>query len=216
MSSMLKRALLIGLTPWLFVTGCFGGDTGTEGDWPLCGVRGAETPVGEEAETQHGTPRALAERSMVASEVSLTYWQIKGGESVQSSTTAHVRVLAEPRTARLVAYRDRSDKQRVCQPALEMDAWIEIESADGAFRERLEGSLSGHAPAASARGDYTARKGSYQTEAFAGQKKLEYSAHIALEDAAPDTPLSNAHWKGGLFLEAPELKNAVSATVAEW
>lgn len=223
---MFKRCLLLGLTPWCFAAGCvFGGDTGTESEWPLCGDRGEETPIDQDAETVLGTARALAQRATVESDGALAYWRIEQGQSVPSETRAHIRVIPDATSARLVAHHDRRDAKRACEPSLEMDARIEIESADGAFNERFEGTLSGTSSStgtstpsisAAARSDYAARGGSYRTEAFAGVTPLEYTIGVRLESHTLDPAQpSPAHWRGYLTLEAPK-KNAVSAAVAEW
>ncbi|MFM2415381.1 MAG: hypothetical protein RL385_104 [Pseudomonadota bacterium] len=218
---MFKRGVLVCLTPWFLVASCFGGDTGTEVERAVCSDRGGETPVDVAEETALGTARDLAQRAHVESEVSVAYWHIEAGQSVRSDTTAHIRVVPEPSTARLIAYRDREDPTRACEPSLEMDARIELDSTDGAFRERFQGSAgaaqTGAMVAAFGNADYAKRGGSYETSALGGAEERVFQIRLELQisseiEGEPATP----RWTGRLTLDAPKLKNSVSAVVAAW
>jgi hypothetical protein len=212
---MSKRRALLWLTPWLLAAGCFGGDTGTEVDRAECGDRGSEEAVDQDTQTPHGSARMLARRATVENDLSVKYIRHQSGSSVNVTSPGRIRVLPDASTARQVAHHDRVDKERVCQPSLEMNAVIELHSDDGAFAERFQGTLEADQSGVVVHGrlSYDERAGSYQTDHHEGAKERVFQIRLWLRESSFD--MQSALWSGNLTLEAPGVKGGVSAAIAE-
>ena len=142
------------------VTGCSGGQSGTETDVLGCGTTKVTTPIGPDDPTADGTARELAAAVAGEHRTSIRYGNPLEGTYVDTELVLQLSVdFASARAVTSIG----SDGQPLawCGPSLEVDGELRFETVDGAFVERLAGTLTevrfaATLPASELRGSYHA------------------------------------------------------------
>ena len=191
----------------LALVACARDDAGGDRERASCALRGIEMPVGPGAETELGSVSTIASRIDGSDAVPLELWREDGSSETLQAT---IIVRANSDRAWLVPYRDAENANESCPPALEVDAVVELRTADELLNESIPGRVSLRADRLTFAGKLPVqqKRGTFDPDT-SPQAVYMMSMSRALEGAEDELS-----WSGQLVISEPE--SSVVRTVADW